>query len=245
MLKVVSFLCVVSAICFTGVAPGQTLRPVRTFRIDRGPDSTRVVERSAGKDPRKAFLFSALFPGAGELYAGKKRGLAFSALEIGGITAYIMLNRTGNSRKRTVYRFADAHWDSTRCSPECTDSSIGSEVLGEYGSQQYYEQIGKYNKFQHGWDDYDPSSSALSPNRRAYVGMRQDMNRMYKWATYSTGFLLLNHVFSAIDAALAARQDREASDPPSHESRLRLQIDGDPLSPRVMLSFSLVTHVTQ
>ncbi|MBI4552371.1 MAG: hypothetical protein HY710_08920 [Candidatus Latescibacteria bacterium] len=225
MLKGVVLFCTAVIVFSAGSVSGQPFRPVQSLRLVQTPDSTTAVERPAGKSPGKAFLLSAIFPGAGQLYVGKKRGLALSALELGGITAYVLLNRTGNSRKRTVYAFADAHWDSTRCMPECTDNSVG-EPLGPHGSQQYYEQIGKYEKFRRGWDDDDPALNGLSPNRRSYVAMRHDMNQAYKWATYSVSAVLVNHLVSAIDAALAARSGRGASG----ESRLRLQFDGDPLS---------------
>ncbi|MBM3263446.1 MAG: hypothetical protein FJY97_08485 [candidate division Zixibacteria bacterium] len=175
------------------------------------------------KSPVKAFLFSAIFPGAGELYAGRKRGLLFSALEVGGVAAYVVLRQKGNDRKKNVLDFADAHWDSTRCAPECLDPAVGTERLGEYGSQQYYEQIGKYNKFQEGWDDYTPGATELSPNRKTYVGKRHDMNRAFKSANRLAGLLLFNHVVSAVHAALLVRSDRHAA---LKESRLSIDVDG-------------------
>ncbi|HCQ00128.1 MAG TPA: hypothetical protein DIT99_05275, partial [Candidatus Latescibacteria bacterium] len=97
------------------------------------------------------------------------------------------------------------------------------EALGEPGSQQYYEQIGKYNKFQEGWDDYDPINKSLSSNRQAYVNMRHNMNKAYKLATWMTGAVLFNHVFSAIQAALLVNMDNR-SNTETQEARLRIRV---------------------
>jgi hypothetical protein len=185
----------------------------------------RLAPADGRKSPARAFLFSAAFPGAGELYGGaRKRGMAFSALEIIGIGVFLMMDGRGDRRKQEVIAFANAHWDSSRC-PECTDPAVGTEQLGPYGSQQYYEQIGKYNKFQAGWDDYDPDSPGLSPNRQAYVAMRHRMNQAYKWAGWTAGMVLLNHAVSAIHAGLTVRAHNRAGAPPG-ESRLRIRLEG-------------------
>lgn len=229
------------------LSTGQTIRTIRE-RLTINQASANIIPQSVstappqmGKDPRKAFLFSVLLPGAGELYAGRKRGLFFTALEVGGLATYVLMNRRGDERKRQVLAFADAHWDSTRCAPNCLDPSVGTEALGEPGSQQYYEQIGKYNKFQEGWDDYDPISTSLSANRLTYVNMRHNMNKAYKLATWMAGAILFNHVFSAIQAALLVKLDnRPATE--SREARLRIRVDSfNPagnLAPSATVSYS-------
>ena len=166
------------------VTHGQPLRLERSFASTQTAPAQTVQQSMTPmpvqmniKSPAKAFLFSAVLPGAGELYAGKKRGLFFTALEVGALTSVVMFDRLGDSRKEDVIAFANAHWDSTRCLPNCVDPNVGTEQLGEFGSQQYYEQVGKYNKFQEGWDDYDPLNPGLSPNRQTYVAMRHEMNQ--------------------------------------------------------------------
>ncbi len=226
---------------------GQTIRTMRErLTINQAtasiiPQSVSTAPPKMGKDPRKAFLFSVLLPGTGELYAGRKRGFFFMALEVGGLATYVLMNRRGDERKRQVLAFADAHWDSTLCAPNCLDPSVGTEALGEPGSQQYYEQIGKYNKFQEGWDDYDPISTSLSSNRQAYVNMRHNMNKAYKLATWMAGAVLFNHVFSAIQAALLVNMDNR-SNTETQEARLRIRVDGfnraGNLAPSATVSYS-------
>lgn len=208
-------------------AIAQTMRDRMTVRQASAeiiPQSISSEPARVGKSPGKAFLFSALLPGTGELYAGRKRGLLFTAFEIGGLATYVLMNRRGDDRKRQVLAFADAHWDSTRCAPNCLDPTVGTEALGEPGSQQYYEQIGKYNKFQEGWDDYDPASSTLSANRQTYVTMRHNMNKAYKLATWMAGAVLFNHVVSSIQAALLVKNDNvKAAE--AAEARLRIRVE--------------------
>lgn len=210
-------------------AAAQPSRPVRPLLLaDAAPEAlfqqpTVRTPPIAVKSPAKAFLFSALLPGAGQLYAGKKIGLLFSAIEVGVVTAYIVKHRQGASRKKETLAFANAHWDIARC-PDCLNPSVGTENLGDYGTQQYYEQIGKYDKFQEGWDDYNSGSSGLSPNRKQYVGMRHTMNQAFKWAGWSAGAILFNHAISAMHAALTVRAGNRAA--PAKESRIRMGIEG-------------------
>jgi hypothetical protein len=81
-------------------------------------------------------------------------------------------------------------------------------------SSEYYENIGKYNQFFSGWDDADPANPkiektktgdiAWSANRRAYVNMRGEANRLKSLATYAVSAILFNHVVSATDALFSA-----------------------------------------
>lgn len=210
-------------------AAAQQAPPILPFLLaDAQPEALSrqaAVETSslAAKSPAKAFLFSILLPGAGQLYGRKKNGLIFGAIEAGVVTAYVVKHSQGKSQKKVTLAFADAHWDISRCA-DCLDPSIGTENLGDFGTQQYYEQIGKYDKFQAGWDDYSSSSSELSPNRKQYVGMRYTMNQAFKWASWSAGVVLFNHAVSAMHAALSVRAGNRAVR--AKESRIRIGMDG-------------------
>jgi len=65
--------------------------------------------------------------------------------------------------------------------------------------QQHYELIGKYEQFNPGWLDTDLDS--ISQNRISYNDLRFDSNQAFKRATTFASFAIINHVFSAIDAA--------------------------------------------
>ena len=210
---------------------GQSLSTVRSVSHFEGtpsiatPHQIPAMSRQQQKSPAKAFALSLLIPGAGQLYSGRKTGLVFSAVDLGALATSIVYKQKGNDRKAASLVFADAHWDSLRCAPDCLDPNIGTEQLGEPGSQQYYEQIGKYNKFQEGWDDFTAGASGLSVNRETYVSMQHNMNRAYKHSDWALGIILLNHFVSAIHAAILVRADNRSAEEQPSESSLRLHID--------------------
>ena len=85
--------------------------------------------------------------------------------------------------------------------------------------QQFYELIGKYDQFVSGWDDvYDDGSgnrveftevdsaeNFQSTTRLSYEVDRNESNKHLKRASNVLGLMLVNHVFSSIDAARVAR----------------------------------------
>ena len=83
-----------------------------------------------------------------------------------------------------------------------------SHSLAPYGDQQYYEMIGKYMQFIHGWDQTDISASTymdqLTSQMTWYAGERGKANDFYNIASTTATILVLNHVLSAADAAWSA-----------------------------------------
>ena len=83
-----------------------------------------------------------------------------------------------------------------------------SHRLLPYGEQQYYELIGKYKQYNHGWDKSDPSTSEYMTNvpqqMLDYSAMfTKPDETYYKYASIAVGAILVNHLISAIDAALS------------------------------------------
>jgi hypothetical protein len=79
-----------------------------------------------------------------------------------------------------------------------------SHSLAPFADQQYYEMIGKYPQFSHGWNDSNPSDTdyhILSPNFKSYSIMRGDANDLYSVASTAVIFIYINHFLSALDAA--------------------------------------------
>jgi len=79
-----------------------------------------------------------------------------------------------------------------------------SHSLAPYGDQQYYEMIGKYPQFSHGWSDSNPADTdyhILSPNFKSYSTMRGDANDLYNVASTAVIGIYVNHFLSALDAA--------------------------------------------
>jgi hypothetical protein len=141
------------------------------------PEAAEAVEAPQlgppEKSPRRAFLLSALLPGAGEFYAGsKKKAAMFFGIEAVTAGLYFAWNGKGNDIEDEFRAMADEHWDAqTYLAWRSTSRAIrynsfthampcSLEVLeGRFGDcggrevQQYYELLGKYDQFVAGWDD--------------------------------------------------------------------------------------------
>jgi hypothetical protein len=100
-----------------------------------------------------------------------------------------------------------------------------SHVLPYFGEQQYYELIGKYFQFAPGWEDYpeweidgmytvaiDPQRSDgeggkvnVSPNFYSYARDHARSQDLLRRASRVTSLIIVNHIISAIDAAVFSR----------------------------------------
>ena len=104
--------------------------------------------------------------------------------------------------------------------------------------QQYYELIGKYDQFAAGWTDLvwvetgnraqstevDSVENFLSEQRLSYEVRRDDSNKYLKRASTLTGLIMINHVFSAIDAARVARLRSAGVDEAALARRTRMAV---------------------
>ena len=82
-----------------------------------------------------------------------------------------------------------------------------SHTLPYYGEQQYYELIGKYPQFNQGWDDAGPVfnyGDPLTSRFQYYADQRGKANTYYETATTMVTVAIVNHVISAVDAAISA-----------------------------------------
>ncbi len=100
-----------------------------------------------------------------------------------------------------------------------------SHQLPYFGEQQYYELIGKYFQFAPGWEDYpdwvveDEYTGAIDPERSDGEGGKVNVSpKFYSYArdharsqdllrraSRVTSLIIVNHVISAIDAAVFSR----------------------------------------
>lgn len=122
------------------------------------------------------------------------------------------------------------------------ENKIGyTHTLPSTKTQQYYEMIYKYlHQFGVGWNDvavltngdedaawifYDNHAhlGTVSPNIDKYRTMRNRSNDYYKTATTMLNLMLLNHVLSAFDAALAVKQFNKKI---NYTVRVNSQFDG-------------------
>jgi hypothetical protein len=173
----------------------------------------------------RMFLFSLAVPGAGQLVEGHKRGFLYLAAEAAFWTGFFILNGDGLDKRDAYEDFADVRWDyygyqdfyTHTCGDTLFDPAQGCRPLAPYGSQEFYEDIGKYEVY---WDWWivDPSGGPTSPRgvRDVYWEMRKDSNRDLRNARYFVTAAFLNHLVSAVDAFLAARGGRSS---PGHAGR--------------------------
>ncbi|MDA0986919.1 MAG: hypothetical protein O3A55_04885 [Bacteroidetes bacterium] len=98
---------------------------------------------------------------------------------------------------------------------ESSSHTIGfTHVLPQFGSQQYYELIGKYLQYKYGWSTYqfngdplgDDSYSEDVPQQvKDYMAMRGKANKYFDSATLASRIVFVNHILSALNAALQAK----------------------------------------
>ena len=93
-----------------------------------------------------------------------------------------------------------------------SQGSFYSHTLPVHGDQQYYEEIGKYEQFNSGWDDVNPNlppdyatiKANESANGVSYTYQRAQANAFYTKAATMVTVALVNHLVSAVDAAISA-----------------------------------------
>ena len=179
------------------------------------------------KSPGIAFLSSAIAPGAGELYSGAWRGLAFTAAEIAFWTTSIALHGQGEGLEDDYYEYVDEHvlfeevepGSSTATSTEnwtqedyehATQSDNWRYVYtaeGKWPNQEPLDRVGKFY-----WDDLpegrvdEPGASNMVSQTRAEARSKRDStNYKFKQAKFFLGLVAVNHIISAIDARIAAK----------------------------------------
>lgn len=215
---------------------------------------TQTTAFDGRKSVGKAVLFSAAIPGTGEIYAGSYlKGAVFLVVEAATIVGQVHFQNRGNDLESQFEANADllwsedAYWDWMSDVGNINRSRYGSDeewltalrvfergrfshFLPEEINQQYYENIGKYNQFIMGWQDFrglvegDPELEftlseydnghlingkdllTISQQRNSYTSRRKDANDNFKRATTMATVTLFNHVLSALDAGLTVKR---------------------------------------
>jgi hypothetical protein len=115
-----------------------------------------------------------------------------------------------------------------------TAAEVGALRAGFPNSQQFYEMIGKENEFITGWLDapamkmgdsawyaVNDSGTVVLDNagrqvfastefQKRYIGMRAQANDYARMQAWFLGGMVVNHIVSAVDAALTARYHNKA-----------------------------------
>ncbi len=191
------------------------------------PMSSDIFENSY-RSPGKSFLYSIAVPGAGQLYTkSRTKAVIFMGVEALAWTGYYMYHHSGRTKESDFRAYADKYWD-----PELyydwlvethgiTDDHNPSQLTGDTfthhlpdtKTQQYYEEIGKYDQFEYGWIDTDyRRGDSTSAYRDKYLHSRADANSQFDKAKIGAIVSIANHLVSAFDAALSARKYNREQD---------------------------------
>ena len=193
-----------------------------------GVDKRRIVT---------SVLLSAIVPGLGEAYVwyGSRelstlaRIPLFLAAEGFFWHGYFHNHAKGKDYKEYYEKYADEHWSLDRflLQHPCCENVGGCESYQEYNNlercdynffiytpkeideEEYYENIGKYDAFVFGWDDWNGQSDYWTPHRRVYWELRKISDDYLLKGDNFLMYLLVNRVVSMIDAGwLAYRMNR-------------------------------------
>jgi hypothetical protein len=235
--------------------------------LAREPAYAFQSDADAGNGGRSKYwpvLFSALMPGTGEIYLGYKgRGIALITLEVAAWAGYFYYRNQGLDSRDAYESFADQYWSQSKWidhhplvypenlyTPEQMDSvgqvNSGSGewpgyipwVSKEEDKQHFYENIGKYDWYISGWQDFDPDyydASAEIPFmtdtalRDQYREMRKESNDQLDDANKFAYMSLGVRVFSVVETLFLARgsdSSGDAADETKNQLRLRTRAKG-------------------
>jgi hypothetical protein len=198
----------------------------------------------SGRKTAIAVIASAILPGMGELYcytASRDRWTLARVPVLVALDGYMWYgyfhnHSVGKDYKRDYEEYADAHWSLEKFLKEhpCCNQGVGDSCDSwtyfnqncqgeanyffytprELDSEEYYENIGKYNAFAFGWDDAEPwdfnnvnefnEYRYWTPHREYYWSLRKDSDRyLLRSDEYLMG-LIVSRVVSMLDTGWLA-----------------------------------------
>lgn len=215
-----------SAICL--LSNESHADPLTSFYLDSNLGIRVLTEQSTvsiaanenlvpRKSPNEAFLYSLAIPGMGQLYTGAKHGYIYTAAEVGLLVTYFVL-RNSAMNTRDEYREVVRQniifegpgnfeaWDPIEDFEHATQYENWNHV---YDSEQTRTRTGKWY-----WKDLDPSlknerDSTIefdSKYRLDAFDLRQKANDRFQSARTILGLVILNHVFSAVEARITTKR---------------------------------------
>ena len=167
------------------------------------------------KSPTKAFLYSALVPGSGQLYIGAKRGYLQITAEVGLLAAYFITHSEAQNlredyreqvRENIVFEGPTRidNWDPIEDFEHATQYENWNHP---YDSEATRARTGKWHWKRDGeaFRDRPAKEVPASEARLEAFETRMEANDKFQLAKTFIGIAILNHVVSAIDARIAAK----------------------------------------
>jgi len=214
------------------------------------PENEAVGNPLIEKSPSKAFLYSAIVPGAGQLYIGAKRGYIQIAAEVGLLAVYF-LTRSDAEDLRDQYRehvrenvafdgptkFDD--WDPIEDFEHATLFDNWHNVYTDDNGEPL-ERVGEWYWIDRAAFKDETREEHDSPQREIALGLREDSNDKFQLARTFFGVVILNHVVAAVDARIAAKHYNkklaaEANHPKPLAVDLQTTFTGEDIESRVVL----------
>lgn len=196
-------------------ALGMQTLPTEQSEITAIEGRQEPLNRELTKSPTKAFLYSALVPGSGQLYIGAKRGYLQIAAEVGLLAAYFITRSDAQNlredykdlvRDNVVFEGPTRidYWDEIEDFEHATQYENWDH---EYDSEATRARTGKWHWKREGDAFIDRPANEVpeSPARKEAYELRMDANDKFQLAKTFLGIALLNHVVSAVDARIAAK----------------------------------------
>lgn len=231
---------------------GPSVRILSGRQSNCGSISSEAI---SGKRTAIAVISSALLPGLGELvlYANSRdrwtlaRVPVFMAFDAYFWYGYRSNYDEGKKFKREYESYADEHWDLGRFLDQhpCCDGLGGCDSWQEYNEacrgsfnyfvftpkeidrEEYYENIGKYDAFVYGWDDWtNPYEypDFWTPHRKRYWWLRGESDKYLLRSDEFVMALIINRVVSVVDTGwLAYRMSRGAHSSDGWSFRLKMR----------------------
>lgn len=221
---------------------------------DASPVQAAAPARSGITRKRAALAIasSAVLPGLGELilYLDSKDPWTLGRVPVlMGLDAYFWYGYKtnyddGKDWKRQYEEYADGHWSVDRflLQHPCCDALGGCESWQEYNEacqgsfnyflytpkeidrEEYYENIGKYNAFVYGWDDWvSPVEQPdyWTPHRHHYWYLRGESDKYLLRSDQFIMALIVNRVVSIVDTAWLAHRMSKDGEAEGWSLRLR------------------------
>ena len=222
----ITICCITAANCLADVSIQNN--PLTSFYLDsklgiRALSEHPEVLTTAGeelfprKSPNEAFLYSLAIPGMGQIYTGAKHGYIYTAAEVGLLVTYFLLrNSAVNTRDdyRDIVREnvifigpgSFENWDPIEDFEHATQYENWNHA---YDSETTRNRTGKWY-----WKDIDPSLKEEkdtsiefdSKYRLEAYDLRQKANNTFQQARTVLGLVILNHVFSAVEARITTKR---------------------------------------
>ena len=196
-------------------AQGTQTLPTKQSQIPAIEGHQESLNLEPTKSPTKAFLYSALVPGSGQLYIGAKRGYLQIAAEVGLLAAYFITRSSAQSlredykdvvRDNIVFEGPTkiGDWDPIEDYEHATQYENWNH---EYDSEATRKRTGKWHWQREGdaFTDRPAKEVPDSPARVEAFNLRMDANDRFQLAKTFLGIAILNHVVSAVDARIAAK----------------------------------------